>query len=61
MRAGPQGLGGAAGPGFLAQDKPAGAPISKVIKDRIYFSINHRTGAPFRDHEGYLELDVSTR
>jgi hypothetical protein len=57
--AGPQGLGSAAGPGFLAQDKPAGALISKVIDGRIYFSVNHRKGAPFRDHEGYFEFDVS--
>jgi hypothetical protein len=59
--AGPQGLGSAAGPGFLAQDKPAGALISKVISGRIYFSVNHRKGSPFRDHEGYFEFDVSTR
>ncbi len=59
--AGPQGLGSAAGPGFLAQAKPAGALITKVIDGRIYFSVNHRVGAPFRDHEGYFEFYVSTR
>ena len=59
--AGPQGLGSAAGPGFLAQDKPVGALISKVINGRIYFSVNHRKGVPFRDHQGYFEFDVSTR
>jgi hypothetical protein len=59
--AGPQGLGRAAGPGFLAQDQPVGALISKVIEGRTYFSVNHRKGAPFRDHEGYFEFDVSTR
>ncbi len=59
--AGPQGLGSAAGPRFLAQDKPAGALISKVINGRIYFSVNHLKGAPFRDHEGYFEFDVTTR
>ena len=58
---GPQGLGSAAGPGFLAQDEPVGALISKVINGRIYFSVNHRKGVPFRDHEGYFEFDVSTR
>jgi hypothetical protein len=58
---GPQGLGSAAGPGFLAQDRPAGALISKIIKGRVYFSVNHRKGAPFRDHEGYFEFDVRTR
>jgi hypothetical protein len=58
---GPQGFGGAAGPGFLAPDKPRGALISKILNGRIYFSVNHRRGAPFRDHEGYLEFNVSTR
>lgn len=57
----PQGMGGAAGPGFLAQDKPAGALLSKFIEGRTYFSVNHRAGAPFRDHEGYFEFDVSVR
>jgi len=58
---GPQGLGSAAGDGFLAQDKPVGALISRVISGRIYFSVNHRKGEPFRDHEGYFEFHVSTR
>lgn len=58
---GPQGVGGAAGVGFLAPDQPAGALISKVIEGRIYFSVNHRVGVPFRDHEGYFEFDVSAR
>ena len=58
---GPQGLGSAAGPGYLAPDKPVGALISKVINGRTYFSVNHRKGAPFRDHEGYFAFDVSTQ
>jgi hypothetical protein len=58
---GPQGLGSAAGPGFLAPDKPVGALISKVINGRAYFSVNHRRGAPFRDHEGYFRFDVRTQ
>jgi hypothetical protein len=59
--AGPQGMGRAAGPGFLVQDKAPGALISKFIEGRTYFSVNHRAGAPFRDHEGYFEFDVSVR
>jgi len=59
--AGPLGLGSAAGPGFLAHDKPAGALIFRVIDGRIYFSVNHRKGVPFRDHEGFFEFDVITR
>jgi len=59
--AGPRGSGMPAGPGFLAPDKPAGALIAKVIEGRLYFSVNHRAGAPFRDHEGYFEFDVSVR
>ena len=58
---GPQGYGSGAGPGFLAQDKPVGALIFKVINGRSYFSVNHQRGASFRDHEGYFEFDVSTR
>ncbi len=58
---GPQGAGSAAGLGFLAPNKPAGALITKAIDGRMYFSVNHRAGAPFRDHEGYFEFDVSTR
>src|SRR5579883_45237 len=53
---GPEGFRGTAGLGFLAPDKPAGALISKVIDGRVYFSVNHRRGAPFRDHEGYFEF-----
>jgi len=49
------------GPGFLAPDQPAGALIAKVIQGRMYFSVNHRAGAPFRDHEGCFEFDVSSR
>jgi hypothetical protein len=56
---GPQGRGAAAGPGFLAPGRPAGALISKVIDGRIYFSVNHRRGERFRDHEGYFEFEVS--
>lgn len=59
--AGPQGLGSAAGPGFLAQANPVGALITKLIDGRMYFSVNHRAGTPFRDHEGYFEFYVSTR
>jgi hypothetical protein len=58
---GPQGFENAAGPGYLAPDKPVGALISKVINGRTYFSVNHRKGAPFREHEGYFAFDVSTQ
>jgi hypothetical protein len=59
--AGPQGLGGVAGPGFLAEDKPIAALIARIIDGRTYFSVNHRKGVPFRDHEGYFEFDVRIR
>ncbi len=58
---GPQGDGRPAGRGFLAEDQPAGALLSRVIEGRMYFSVNHRRGEPFRDHEGYFEFDVTTR
>jgi hypothetical protein len=58
---GPGGNGRPAGRGFLAEDKPAGALLSKTIDGRIYFSVNHRKGEPFRDHEGYFEFYVTTR
>jgi hypothetical protein len=58
---GPEGQANTAGPGYLAPEKPAGALITKLIQGRIYFSVNHLAGAPFRDHEGYFEFDVRTR
>lgn len=58
---GPGGNSGAAGPGFLDENKPAGALISRVIGGRLYFSANHRKGAPFHLHEGYFEFEVRTR
>ena len=58
---GPQGEGKSAGPSFLAEDKPIGALLSRVVEGRIYFSVNHRKGMPFRDHEGYFDFYVTTR
>jgi hypothetical protein len=58
---GPEGNGTPAGPGYLAEDKPVGALIHRRIEGRIYFSVNHRRGEPFRDHAGYFEFDVTTR
>ena len=40
-------VGSAAGPSFLAPDKPVGALISKVIDGRIYFSVNTKKGGLF--------------
>ncbi len=59
--AGPQRTGGAAGAGFLAEDRPAGALIPRVVEGRPYFSVNQRKGAPFRHHEGFFDFDVRTR
>lgn len=58
---GPGGNGGAGGTGFLDENKPVGALISRVISGRLYFSANHRKGAPFHHHEGYFEFEVRTR
>jgi len=55
---GPEGRGQRAGEGFLAPDKAAGALISKTTGNRVYFSVNDRSGTDFQKHQGYFELDV---
>lgn len=56
---GPQGSGARAGEGFLVPEKPAGALVSKKAGDRIYFSVNGRTGAASQHQDGYFEFDVA--
>jgi hypothetical protein len=57
---GPEGK-GPAGAGFLVPGAPAGSLVIKTNGGRTYFSVNDRSGAAFRNHEGYFEFDVTFR
>ena len=58
---GPSGNGGAAGAGFLAEDNPAGALIMRTRGGRTWFSVNGRSGIPFKDNQGFYEFDVGIK
>lgn len=58
---GPAGNGFAAGRGFLAEDKPAGALIIRTLDGRSWFSVNGRGGVGFRDNEGFFEFDLEIK
>ena len=59
--AGPSGKTGAAGAGFLAEDKPAGALIMTNRDGRTWFSVNGRGGMAFKDNEGFYEFDLEIK
>ena len=58
---GPSGNGGAAGAGFLAEDKPAGALIMRTRDGHTWFSVNGRSGIAFKDNEGFYEFDLEVK
>jgi hypothetical protein len=58
---GPSGNQGNAGAGFLNQDAPAGALISRTEQGATLFSVNGRTGVGFNDNEGFYEFDVQVK
>ena len=58
---GPSGNGGAAGAGFLAEDDPAGALIMRTRNGHTWFSVNGRSGATFKDNEGFYEFDLKIK
>jgi hypothetical protein len=47
------------GPGFVAPQKAAGALVVRNLNGSTYFTVNDRTGADFKDNEGYFEFDVT--
>jgi hypothetical protein len=53
---GPDPEGGAA---FVDPQKPAGAFLVRNFGGRTEFTVNDRTGADFKDNEGYFEFDVT--
>ena len=55
---GPSGSPGRAGAGFLKEDAPAGALISRTEHGSTAFSVNGRTAAGFNGNEGFYEFDV---
>jgi len=58
---GPSGNGGAAGAGFLAEDKPPGALIMKNRDGRTWFSVNGRSSIAFKDNEGFYVFDLEIK
>jgi hypothetical protein len=46
------------GAGFVAPHSPAGSLVGKSLNGHTYFTVNDRTGAGFKDNEGYFEFDV---
>jgi hypothetical protein len=60
---GPAGLGNGAraGAGYLAPDVAVGALIGATVNGQTYFSVNDRSGAAFRNHQGYFEFDVTVK
>jgi len=58
---GPLGNGGAAGAGFLAEDDPAGALIMRTRNGHTWFSVIGRSGASFKDNEGFYEFDLKMK
>ena len=59
---GPSGSGApAAGPGFLFADAPAGSLIMRTAGGHTWFSVNGRTGAAFKQNEGFYEFDLEIK
>lgn len=58
---GPPGNGGAAGTGFLAEDKPAGALIIRTREGRTWLSVNGRGASAFKANEGFYEFDLDLK
>ena len=58
---GPSGTGGPAGVGFLAEDEPAGALITRTRDGRTWFSVNGRSSTGFGGNEGFYEFDVEIK
>jgi hypothetical protein len=57
----PSGNGRPAGGGFLVEDAPAGALITKTHGDHTWFSVNSRSSSEFRDNEGFYEFDLEIK
>ncbi|MBV8553569.1 MAG: hypothetical protein JOY54_19900 [Acidobacteriaceae bacterium] len=58
---GPSGNGTPAGAGFLDPDAPAGALIVRAREGHTWFSVNGRSGAGFKNNEGFYEFDLDLR
>ena len=43
---------------FLAPGEAAGTLIMKTREGITWFSVNGRSGAGFKDHEGFYEFDL---
>jgi hypothetical protein len=58
---GPSGNTQSAGLGFLAADTAAGTLIMKTRDGHTWLSVNGRSGAPFKDNEGFYEFDLEIK
>jgi len=54
-RSGPSANGTPAGAGFLAAGAPAGALIMRTREGQTWFSVNGRSGAGFKNNQGFYE------
>ena len=46
---------------FLAADAPAGALIMRTHDGHVWFSVNGRSGAEFRNNQGFYEFDLEIK
>jgi hypothetical protein len=44
---------------FVAPQKPAGSLVVRSLNGKLWFTVNDRMGAGFKNNEGFFEFDVS--
>jgi hypothetical protein len=58
---GPSGNATSVGTGFLATDAPAGALLMRAHDGHVWFSVNGRSGAEFKNNQGFYEFDLEIK
>ena len=58
---GPSGVGTSAGTGFLEENAPPGALVTRTRGERTWFSVNGRSGAAFKGNQGFYEFDLEIK
>jgi hypothetical protein len=53
------GLNAEGGSEFVAPQKPAGSLVVRSLNGKLWFTVNDRMGAGFKNNEGFFEFDVS--
>jgi len=46
------------GSDFVSPQKPAGSLVVRSLNGRLWFTVNDRIGAGFKNNEGFFEFDV---